>query len=105
MSLLEQPGRDELRIEAVIAALDHPVRLRVVRTLDGADAELTCQQILPDMTKSSASHHWRVLRESGLVSQRRDGRFLFQRLRRDDLDSRFPGVLDAVVGEPADPQG
>jgi DNA-binding transcriptional ArsR family regulator len=93
---LEHPDRDELTIEAVLAALDHPVRLRVVRTLaDGS--EQTCRQILPDMTKSSASHHWRVLRENGIVAQRREGRNLFMQLRRADLDSRFPGVLDAVI--------
>jgi len=93
---LEQPSREALTIEAVLAALDHPVRLRVVRTLaDGS--EQTCRQILPDMTKSSASHHWRVLREHGIVEQRREGRHLFMQLRRADLDSRFPGVLDAVV--------
>ncbi len=49
------------------------------------------------MTKSSASYHWRVLRESGVVEQRREGRYLYLRLRRADLDDRFPGVLDAVV--------
>lgn len=97
MDALPGPGLAELRIEAVIAALDHPVRLRVVRCLGATDTEMTCQQILPDMTKSSASHHWRVLRESGLVAQRRHGRYLYQRLRREDLDARFPGVLDAVL--------
>jgi DNA-binding transcriptional ArsR family regulator len=93
---LQHPDRDDLRIETVIAALDHPVRLRIVRTLANG-VEMTCQAILPDMTKSTASHHWRILRESGVVEQRREGRYLYQRLRRDDLDSRFPGVLDAVI--------
>jgi DNA-binding transcriptional ArsR family regulator len=68
----------------------------VVRTL-AANDELTCQEILPDMTKSSASHHWRMLRESGIVEQRREGRYLYLRLRKADLDSRFPGLLDAVI--------
>jgi DNA-binding transcriptional ArsR family regulator len=97
MEELAHPARATLRIEAVIAALDHPVRLRVIRALAAAGREMTCAEILPDMTKSSASHHWRVLRENGIVEQRRDGRFLFQRLRREDLDARFPGVLDAVI--------
>lgn len=90
------PTRTSIRIEDVLAALDHPLRLRVVRTL-AARGEMTCQDILPDVTKSTASHHWRVLRESGVVEQRREGRYLYLSLRRDDLDSRFPGVLDAVV--------
>lgn len=92
----EHPDREALRIEAVLAALDHPVRLRAVRRL-GAGEEMTCQEILPDVTKSSASYHWRVLRENGVVEQRREGRHLHLRLRRADLDERFPGVLDAVI--------
>ena len=92
----EGPTRASIRIEAVLAALNHPLRLRVVRALAARD-EMTCQEILPNVTKSTASHHWRVLRESGIVEQRREGRYLYLRLRRDDLDSRFPGVLDAVI--------
>ncbi|WP_326690252.1 MULTISPECIES: helix-turn-helix domain-containing protein [unclassified Streptomyces] len=90
------PSREALLIDEVLVALGHPVRLRVVRTLaDGR--ELSCQEILPDMTKSSASHHWKVLRESGVIHQRREGRYLRTMLRREDLDARFPGLLDAVV--------
>ncbi len=63
------------------------------------DETLSCQEILPDMTKSSASHHWRILRESGVIEQRRDGRVLCTRLRRADLDARFPGVIDAVIDQ------
>ncbi len=96
MSGSDQPDREALRIEDVLVALDNPVRLRVIRTL-AAGEEMTCQEILPDMTKSSASHHWRVLCENGIVEQRREGRYLYLRLRRADLDSRFPGVLDAVT--------
>ncbi len=87
----------------VLEALANPVRLRVVRALSEA-GELTCGEILPDLSKSTASHHWKVLRECGVVEQRREGRHLHMWLRRDDLDGRFPGLLDAVLdgieGEP-----
>lgn len=52
---------------------------------------------LPDVPKSRASHHWRVLRESGLLHQRKEGRFITMTLRRRDLDDRFPGLLDSVL--------
>lgn len=84
MSEREHPDREALRIEAVLAALDHPVRLRVVREL-AANEEMTCGEVLPDVAKSSASHHWRVLREGGVVEQRREGRHLYLHLRRADL--------------------
>lgn len=38
-----------------------------------------------------------MLRENGIVEQHRVGRSLFMSLRREDLDDRFPGVLDAVI--------
>lgn len=83
----------------VLTALGHPLRLRIVAALaDGA--ERSCGTVLPDgasIPKSSASHHWRVLREGGVVRQRRDGRHLMVSLRLDDLADRFPGLLDAVV--------
>ncbi|MFB7630819.1 ArsR/SmtB family transcription factor [Streptomyces sp. NPDC056149] len=93
---LFHPTREQMRLEHVLEALANPIRLRVVRTL-AEEAESTCGAILPDVSKSTASHHWRVLRESGLVHQRREGRHLHMHLRREDLDSRFPGLLDSVL--------
>jgi DNA-binding transcriptional ArsR family regulator len=96
MSHSDQSNKGALRIDDVLAALDHPIRLRVVRTLaDGK--EMTCHEVLPDTTKSSASYHWRVLRENGIIEQRREGRYVYLRLRRGELDRRFPGVLEAVI--------
>ncbi|GAA4697734.1 helix-turn-helix domain-containing protein [Promicromonospora umidemergens] len=85
-----------MRIEAVLEALSHPVRLQILRRLAGGE-ELTCGTVLPDVPPSSASHHWRVLRASGVLFARRDGRVILHTLRRDDLDARFPGLLDAVL--------
>ncbi|MFK0022957.1 ArsR/SmtB family transcription factor [Streptomyces sp. NPDC090798] len=47
--------------------------------------------------KSTVSHHMRIMREAGLTSTRAVGRNRFVRLRRDDLDARFPGLLDALL--------
>lgn len=93
---MDQPEREAISIEGVLAALDHPVRLRVVRALADRD-EMSCQEVLPDVAKSSASHHFRVLRENGVVEQHREGRYVYLRLRRDEIDGRFPGVLEAVI--------
>ncbi|MEU7892491.1 helix-turn-helix domain-containing protein [Nonomuraea sp. NPDC049152] len=51
------------------------------------------------MPKSTLTNHWRVLREAGVICQRPEGRKLFITLRSDDLDARFPGLLDLVVQE------
>ncbi|GGQ85667.1 ArsR/SmtB family transcription factor [Couchioplanes azureus] len=109
MTALVHPARGDLRLPDVLEALAHPVRLRIVRRLADGE-ELTCGTTLPDVGKSTASHHWRVLREGGVLFQRREGRTVLMSLRRADLDARFPGLLDAVLNaaasaEPATPGG
>ncbi|MET8874598.1 metalloregulator ArsR/SmtB family transcription factor [Nocardia sp. NPDC004604] len=99
MAALPHPDRAQLRLDDVLAAMGHPLRLRIVRALASGE-ERSCGTVLPDgseVPKSSASHHWRVLREGGVVRQRREGRYLLVSLRREDLEARFPGLLDVVV--------
>ena len=50
------------------------------------------------MSKSTLTHHFRVLREAGVIEQRADGTARLNSLRREDLEQRFPGLLDAVLG-------
>lgn len=85
-----------MRIEDVLEALANPIRLRIVHRL-AAGEELTCGTTLPEVSKSTASHHWRVLREGGVLFQRRVGRTVLMSLRREDLDARFPGLLASVL--------
>ena len=90
------PDRDQIRLENVLAALGNPVRLTVVRVLaDGG--EHTCGSVLQGIAKSTLTHHWRVLRDSGVIWQRPYGRENLLSLRREDLDARFPGLLDALL--------
>lgn len=95
--VLPQPERHEIRIEAVLEAIANPLRLRVLQLLAEHD-ELTCGTLLPDVPASTASRHWQVLRESGLLQARREGRTILMSLRREDLNLRFPGLLDSVLG-------
>ena len=90
-------------MEDVLAALGNPLRIRVVRDLD-AGGEHRCSALVQGVAKSTLTHHWRVLRESGVTRQRRVGRELLLELRRADLDARFPGLLDAILaGSAGDP--
>ncbi|WP_392668157.1 ArsR/SmtB family transcription factor [Streptomyces sp. LN785] len=95
--VLAHPAREEIRIEGVLHALSDPMRLRVVRELAAADGELTCSRIELPVSKSTSTHHFRVLRESGVVRQSYRGTAKMNGLRRDDLDMLFPGLLDAVL--------
>ncbi|MFF2654895.1 ArsR/SmtB family transcription factor [Streptomyces sp. NPDC058045] len=94
---LAHPARDEIRLEAVLHALADPMRLRVVRELAGCGGELSCSQIELPVTKSTTTHHFRVLRESGVLRQSYRGTAKLNGLRRDDLDALFPGLLQRIL--------
>ena len=59
---------------------------------------LRCGTMGLSITKSTATHHFRVLRDAGVIHQVEDGTARLNSLRREDLDARFPGLLDAVLG-------
>ncbi|MFI9235655.1 ArsR/SmtB family transcription factor [Streptomyces sp. NPDC053079] len=89
--------RDQLQIEDVLAALGHPVRLGIVRELAASPDARICGSLPLAITKATATFHWRVLRESGITRERKQGRYKVVELRRDDLETRFPGLLGAVL--------
>jgi DNA-binding transcriptional ArsR family regulator len=91
------PDRDQIRLENVLLALGNPLRLTVVRAL-AAGEERPCSAVLQGIPKSTLTHHWRVLRDSGVILQRPYGRENLLSLRREDLEARFPGLLDALLG-------
>ena len=94
---LPHPEREEIRLEAVLHALSDPMRLQIVRELAAHEAELTCSQFDLPVTKSTTTHHFRVLRESGVIRQIYRGTAKMNALRRDDLDGLFPGLLDSLL--------
>jgi DNA-binding transcriptional ArsR family regulator len=92
------PPRSELELPAVLHALSDPARLAIVRHL-ATGRERSCGGFDLDLSKATLSHHYRVLREAGLVRARPDGRKRLLSLRREDLEARFPGLLEAVLAE------
>ncbi|MFD5124979.1 ArsR/SmtB family transcription factor [Streptomyces sp. NPDC058385] len=100
---LAHPTRDEIRLESVLHALADPMRLRVVRELaeEGENSELSCSHFVLPVTKSTTTHHFRVLRESGVIRQIYRGTAKMSVLRRADLDLLFPGLLDSVLAAAA----
>jgi DNA-binding transcriptional ArsR family regulator len=99
LEALPGPRRDDIRLEAVLQALGDPVRLSIVRTLYAEPGgQRACGTFDLPVAKSTASHHFRVLREAGVICQRAAGRERLTELRTDDLDARFPGLLASVAG-------
>ncbi|MDF5754397.1 helix-turn-helix domain-containing protein [Spongiactinospora sp. TRM90649] len=94
---LVHPERGELRFTTVLAALSDPVRLAIVARLAEAGGELACTTFALPVSKSTQSGHFKTLREAGVIRQRDEGTRRLNGLRRDDLDARFPGLLDLAV--------
>ncbi|MFI0902907.1 ArsR/SmtB family transcription factor [Streptomyces sioyaensis] len=94
---LEHPDRADIRLAEVLHALSDPMRLRIVRALAAAEGELNCADIELPVSKSTCTHHFRVLREHGVIQQLYRGTAKMNGLRRDDLEELFPGLIDSVL--------
>jgi DNA-binding transcriptional ArsR family regulator len=100
---LPQPDLAQVDVGTVLQALADPIRLRIIRQLD-ADGEGSCVTLDLPVKHSTVSHHLRTLRESGVLATRLVGNNRLSRLRKDELEQRFPGLLASVLAAtpPAD---
>ncbi|MFE6186367.1 ArsR/SmtB family transcription factor [Streptomyces sp. NPDC056465] len=96
---LPEPAVDDLRLEVVLGALSDPLRLGIVRKLllESERFDHSCGWFGLDRPKSSLTHHFKALREAGVTRQRQYGLERRSHVRVDDLDARFPGLLDLVA--------
>lgn len=90
------PPIENLSLARVLYALSDPVRLNLVQSL-ATKGEQACGALNLTVAKSTASHHFRVLREAGVIQMRPNGTQFINSLRKDDLNRRFPGLIDAVL--------
>ena len=98
MRPFKPPPASDLILERVLYALSDPVRLEIVQRLAEV-SEASCGELDGGRPKSSMSHHFRVLRDAGLVMTKSVGTTHMNSLRRSDLDARFPGLLDAILAQ------
>lgn len=97
MRRAHHPATEELSLPEVMAALSDPLRIGLVRLLaDGA--ERGWGELRAPVAKSTLSHHLRVLRDAGVTRTRQEGTRCFVVLRRRDLEERFPGLVEALLG-------
>jgi DNA-binding transcriptional ArsR family regulator len=96
----EYPVPDLATVELVdvLRALGDPIRLQILRTLaDGRAHSKSMPEWGFDVQKSTMSHHFKTMREAGLTETLVDGRTHAIRLRRAELDERFPGLIDSLL--------
>jgi DNA-binding transcriptional ArsR family regulator len=93
---LYHPRLEDVDLANVLHALSDPVRLEIVRVLAGVD-EIPCSSLNAAVSKSTMSHHFKVLRESGVTHTRANGTKRMISLRQDELEGRFPGLLSSIL--------
>lgn len=93
---LYHPRLEDVDLANVLHALSDPVRLEIVRVLE-ASGEVACSRLNGHLSKSTMSHHFKVLREAGVTHTRANGTKRLMSLRRDELEQRFPGVLSSIL--------
>lgn len=96
MRRLIHPAIEEISLPNVLYALSDPVRLSIVIKLSETGQQ-SCGELELPVAKSTASHHFRVLREAGIIQMESQGTQFINSLREDDLEQLFPGLLNIVV--------
>ncbi len=96
MRQVHHPDVDQVALTTVLHAFSDPVRLAIVRTL-ALRGEQCCGACGLELPKPTLSHHFKVLRESGVIRVRIQGKQRCMTLRREELEKRFPGLVEAVL--------
>jgi DNA-binding transcriptional ArsR family regulator len=95
-----EPAAEDFELPRVLAALADPHRLAAVRFV-ARHGESWCSQVIQEAglgtSKSTFSHHLRILREAGIITKRIQGARGYMSLRKNDLDRRFPGLIDSIL--------
>lgn len=88
-----------LEVTAVLHALADPVRLDLVRQLSESDTAIACGRFGTPVAKSTLSHHFKVLREAGIIATHREGGQSLNVLRTAEMEASFPGLLRAILSQ------
>ncbi len=102
MTRFTRPNLRDVPLASVLHALSDPARLAIVRSLDEDLARsgegLPCNCAAPEgLPRATISNHFTILRSAGIIEGHKEGTKVIHRLRRAEVDERFPGLLDAVL--------
>ena len=96
MKAAYSPNLKKMPLSSLFYALSDPARLEIIQMLLDRE-ELTCGECKSNLSKSTMSHHFKVLREAGLIQRRENGKVHFISLREEEIESRLPGFLQALL--------
>jgi DNA-binding transcriptional ArsR family regulator len=95
--ITDHPEAADITLQGILDALADPVRRSIFRQLASASDGIACGTFDISVTRSTSTHHFRVLRQAGIIHQRYVGTLKINTLRRTELDSLFPGLLDTLA--------
>lgn len=93
---LTHPDIAEVTVDDVLRALADPTRRRIVQLLV-SEGDRACGTFGLPVAASTLSHHFRTLREAGLIRQWDEGRKRMNTLRLAELDARFPNLVTTIL--------
>lgn len=98
MTQFVHPSKDDITLTGVFGALSDPIRLKIFKSLFDERSCMSCSEASPSaIAKSTLSHHFRVLREAGLIRTTKQGVENRNVVRTADLEERFPGLLKTII--------
>jgi DNA-binding transcriptional ArsR family regulator len=100
MTRFVHPATQDITLAGVLGALSDPMRLQILRKLlESRAGSLSCSAAAPcaEMAKSTLSHHFRVLRDAGLIRTTKQGVENLNTVRWGEVNARFPGLLKAIL--------
>ena len=101
MRPIHHPHPAEISVPGILYALSDPVRVRILNGLRDADCSRNCTTFTnigdTPLPKSTLSHHFRILREAGLIHSERKGVELQNRMRCEELEAKFGPMIRAIL--------
>ncbi|MET7334522.1 helix-turn-helix domain-containing protein [Nonomuraea sp. NPDC005650] len=94
---VDNPSVAGVTLQQLLEAVADPVRRSVIAQLATAGQDISCGAFDLPVSRSTATHHFNVLREAGVIRQHYRGTTKMNSLRSDDLDARFPGLIRAII--------
>ncbi|MMZ61439.1 Arsenical resistance operon repressor [compost metagenome] len=93
------PDTSTLNLTTVFNALGDPIRMKIAHCL-ASSGEKNCSAFeVGHISKSTLSHHIKILREAGVIQPRIEGKQHYYSIRKEDLNHRFPAIVDLIIAE------
>ncbi len=95
VQLLEVGHQDDGTLSDVLNAVSDPIRRAILLRLRISGQR--CSHFSDLASKTSLSYHFAFLRRAGLTDTRRSGTTKIISLRSEALETRYPGLIHAVL--------